>query len=224
MMSKLIKSLRAGLLAGAALCAGAAQAVSVSYNAVWDPAFGAPYTNLGWRGAVTLAVDETCIDSGEGISCMFESAAITSAQVTFYDTTAGSGDTAPTIATLNFNPSSMVIEALNYVGGTLTGLITDFSNFIDPAADLSDFNVGSHDQFALFFEATGPRLAAQQCYSYTYAAYDGGSYCSEDLLFNDNVSFPPQNFTITRVPAPASLWLASLGLLALVTVRRVRRA
>jgi hypothetical protein len=84
--------------------------------------------------------------------------------------------------------------------------------------------VGYGTEFALFFDLTGPRLAARNCYhhDYTYlaASYDGPS-CTEPF-FNDNVSFPPE-FTITRVPEPGTLALACLALLMLAP-RKVRAA
>ena len=52
------------LLALAAAAAGPAQAVYVVGN--WDPAYGSPFGNLGWRGVVKADVPASCLAQAAG--------------------------------------------------------------------------------------------------------------------------------------------------------------
>lgn len=190
------------------------------YTGVWDPTYGNPFTNLGWRGTAEYFVPDTCVPGGtidisNSIDCS-NAAIVTQAQVEFYDINA-SGQ--PTISTLVFNPASLIIGTLSYVAGELTQLTTTGSNYVSPVEDLSAFGVNSNTEFSLFFTLDGPRLAWQQCYDeyFTYAAY-----CECASGVNDATQFPA-TFTITRVPEPGTLALACLALLAL-SPRRVRAA
>ena len=49
------------LVALAAAAAGPAQAVYVVGN--WDPDYGTPFGNLGWRGTITIEVPSACLAS-----------------------------------------------------------------------------------------------------------------------------------------------------------------
>jgi len=110
--SSLLRWLRPLLLV-VTLCAGAAQAAV--YRGVWDPLYGAPFTNLGWRGTAEYYVPEGCISSGTEVvnnaSGCDGQAQVTSAQVEFYDTTDAGQET---IATLIFDPNSLMISALSF--------------------------------------------------------------------------------------------------------------
>jgi hypothetical protein len=90
---RLIARLALGLFALGVL--GTAQAAL--YVGAWDPAFGNPYPNLGWRGSVTVFVPPSCdqagttgtvlvnnLPSATGPSCN-GNAQVTSAQVVLYD-------------------------------------------------------------------------------------------------------------------------------------------
>ncbi len=203
--------------------AATGMANAATYSGIWDPPYGSPFTNLGWRGTATYFVPDTCLPGGTAIvdnaTGCGGAATVTSAQVDFYDTTAGIN--APSIATLIFNPTSLIVDDLSFVSGQLTDLSTSASNYVDPTANLSAYNVGSATEFTLFFTlADGPRLGWRDCsyYPTTYSTYHH-SECSFGT--NDNTQFPVTNFTITQVPEPGTLALASLALLAL-TPRRVR--
>ena len=209
-----------GLLLLLAVSAGSAHAAT--YSGVWDPTFGIPFTNLGWRGTAEYFVPNSCVPSGPGIVDVDDSidcgggALVTSAQVEFYDTT-DSGQS--TISTLVFNPSSFGIGTLRFVSGLLTQLTTTDSNLVNPVENLWAFGVSSTTEFALTFTLGGPRLFWQDCGGY-YASTNYSYECSSG--WNDSESFPPQ-FTITLVPEPGTLVLACLALLFLAP-RRTRAA
>ena len=194
------------------------------YTGVWDPAYGAPFANLGWRGTAEYFVPDTCVPAGTiDISNSYDcsnAAIVTQAQVEFYDINAGGQ---PTLSTLVFNPASMIIGTLSYVAGELTQLTTTGSNFLAPDADLSAFGVSWNTEFSLFFTLDGPRLAWQECYDYEYRT-TSSSYndCECPGGVNDAAQFPA-TFTITRVPEPGTLALACLALVALAP-RRLRAA
>lgn len=218
-----IKRWLQGALLAAGLCAGSANAAV--YTGVWDPTYGSPFLNLGWRGTAEYFVPNECEPTGTAdiynASACSGNAIVTQAEVEFYDINAaidtGTG-AQPTISTLVFNPSSLVIGTLRYVSGELTQLTTSFSNYMTPTEDLSAFGVYSNTEFSLFFTLDGPRLAWRECYSYYEGegSFTASHYYEPECAFgvNDAQQFPA-TFEITRVPEPGTLALACLALLAL---------
>jgi hypothetical protein len=197
----------------AAAVAGSARAAT--YSGVWDPAFGAPFTGLGWRGTATFFVPDTCDPSGTAVISNSPlcggNAIVTSAQVELYND-AAAGD--PTVATLTFNPASMIIDTMSFVSGQLDQLTTSYSNFVNPPENLSAFGVGSSVEFALFFDISalsGPHLLWRNCVESSFEPI-----CTSGI--NDAAQFPPE-FTITSVPEPGTLALVCIGLLGLGTRR-----
>lgn len=200
----------------AAVFAGPAQAAV--YTGVWDPTYGPPFSNLGWRGTADYFVPDSCVPTGtvdlNNATACGGGAIITAAQVQFYDIT----DTGQaTISTLVFNPASMLVSTLRFVSGELTQLTTSTSNLMHPAG-LSGFGVTAATSFGLDFTLTGPRLSwwkdCSKCESEEERRLCLGGY-------NDATNFAPA-FVITRVPEPGTLALACLALLALAP-RRLRR-
>lgn len=198
-----------GGLAFAWVCiAGSAQAAV--YTGVWDPLYGAPFTNLGWRGTATYVVPDTCEISGTGdvsnaLDCG-SAAAVSSAVVEFYD---ASATVQSTLATLNFNPSSMLIGTLRYLNGNLDQLTTTASNLVAAGSGLTAFGVLPTVAFSLQFNLNGPQLAWQYCANQRTDCESGVN------------RFAPQ-FSISRVPEPGSLWLSGLAVAALLAAARRR--
>ncbi len=198
-----------------AFTAGSAQAAV--YTGVWDPAYGAPFTNLGWRGSAHYTVPNSCEPTGtadvDNATACAGAAVVTSAEVEFYDVTAGGQ---PTLATLVFDPLSLVIGTLRYLDGELAQLVTSASNVVNPAVNLSAFGVASTAGFFLQFALDGPHLGWIDCGPESDGCQRGS---------NDSVNFAPR-FAISRVttavPEPGSLWLSGLALLALCRLRRAK--
>ena len=205
------KGLR-GLFLALACVAGTAQAAV--YTSVWDPAFGAPFANLGWRGNAAFAVPNACTPSGTAdiinATACAGAAVVTHAEVELYDVNE-SGQ--PTLVTLDLDEATLVIGTLRYVGGALTQLTTSWSDAVLPGVDLTAFGVSASTRFFLEFTLGGPRLGATNC-SRTAA--------NCETIFNDGVNFPPR-FEITQVVSePASIWLAGLAVLGLAQASRRR--
>jgi len=183
------------------------------YTGVWDPTYGAPFGNLGWRGSAEFSVPDSCLPIGTAdvinATACGGAAAVTGARVEFYDIT----DTAQaTLTTLVFNPSTLLVGTLRFVDGALTELTTTDSNLVAPGVDLTAFGVTPFTDFFLNFALDGPHLGWATCAAVANFCQTGG--------FNDGTQFPP-TFTITQVPEPTTLWLAGLALMmSLVPVRR----
>lgn len=199
-----------GLALTLGLATGSAQAAV--YTGVWDPNFGAPFTNLGWRGSAAFFVPDACEPAGtadiDNLACG-GAAVVTDADVELYDVNAAGQ---ATLATLDFNESTLIISTLRYIGGELAQLATTSSNVMVPAADLTAFGVAPAVGFSLDFTLSGPRLGWVLCAEPTECRTG----------FNDGVNFPPR-FSITRVPEPGSLWLGSLAVLAAAAARRANK-
>ena len=202
---------RVSLLIAAMACwVGPAQAAV--YTGVWDPAFGAPFTNLGWRGSAQFEVPSGCEPAGTAdISNAADCgglAVVTQATVELYDIRAAG---TPTLATLSLDETTLLIGTLRYLNGALTELTTSPSAQVGTSVDLSEFLVQPGTLFSLDFTLAGPRLGWVACRDLAKTSCDRG--------FNDGVNFPP-TFVITRVPEPATLALVALALAALVWARR----
>lgn len=198
-----------------ALTCAAGSANAAVYTGVWDPAYGEPFTNLGWRGTAQYAVPDSCepivlgsVDVDNATGCL-GAAVVSSALVEFYDESAPVNDQV-TLATLVFNPSSLQISTLRYLDGNLNQLVTTASNAVFAAVDLSAFGVAPSVAFSLQFGLTGgPRLNWISCADIQLTCVGGTN------------SFDPQ-FSISRVPEPGSLWLSALALSAMLLGARRR--
>jgi hypothetical protein len=204
------------LLAPLVLLLGlAAPAHAVVYVGIWDPEYGQPFAGLGWRGTAQFFVPDTCVPTGsadvDNASACGGAAAVTAASVELYDV----ANPTPTLATLVFTPSTLLIDTLRYINGELTQLDTTLSDFVLPNADLSAFGVGNDTSFALQFTLENPRLA--------FASECRGPNC-DPSGFNDNANFPP-DFRITRlqVPEPGTLALVALAIVGAAAARRRTR-
>lgn len=226
------------MIVAAAMVGSWSSANAAVYAGVWDPPYGPPFgtavNGLGWRGTAEFFVPDTCVPAGNALVPNYPvpffpwiancggDAAVTSAQVELYDV-ADSVNGFPALATLVFDPSSFHVGLLHYVGGELEGLLSNFSNLVNPPENLWAVNVPSTTEFSLIFTLDGPRLAWRDC---SYSEGEGEGYYSTSHHYhcsggiNSNLpGFQPE-FTITRVPEPGTFALAGLALLMLAPRKR----
>lgn len=193
-------------------------ATAAVYVGNWDPPYGAPFaSDLGWRGTAGYFVPDSCEPTGTALvnnaTACSGAAVVTNAKVELYDIN-GPRDL---LATIVFSPGSMTVSNLFYVGGNLDQLDTVISGLVEPVAesgvDLGDYGIPvGFTSFGLQFTSSGPGLHFQTCLR--------GRDCVSGV--NNGTDFPPE-FSITRVPEPASIALSGLALAALAAPVALRR-
>jgi hypothetical protein len=196
--------------------AGLAQATLVVGS--WDPPYGAPFLDLGWRGQATFFVADSC-HTTNGVrvllqDCAFSEMSVKSARVEFYKL----GD--PSKATqqvLDFTGDMWLLAAHFDAAGAIDGI-----NAITTPLSMERSLIGEaklpagETFFALAFQfqlgVTTAHLA--------YTAEQGGRI----LGWNNGVDFPAI-VTLQAVPEPATVPAMLLGLLVVGLAARgaVRR-
>jgi hypothetical protein len=107
-------------LSAAAVLGAAGSAQAAVYKGAWDPTYGAPFPDLGWRGEVAVTVPNSCIADGwvnnfpAGCNGGMQ---ITSAKVELYSLAHPSDNT-----TLDF--AGAYVAAMQFEGSALVGLVT----------------------------------------------------------------------------------------------------
>ena len=223
-MKKSLYKAVAGRLAAVAVtaCVFAGAAQAAVYNGNWDPAYGSPFTNLdpppgsinlGWRGITQIYVPDSCVLAGTGVVNNVADcgglAAVQSALVQLYDVDALGQ---PTLNTLNFNPASLTISNLEYLGGDLAGVQSSQSSFVfDDVVEHVEFSV----QFDFIFNLCGQgcdvplNAGAADAPNNTT---DGPKLFWQDDLRGSGVNSITPTIIFSRVPEPAGLALALTAL------------
>lgn len=101
-----LRSVLGSILLGAGLWTATATSSAAVFRGSWDPSFGEPYPDLGYRGFADFFVPDACLD-GDPISQWFADGScgnmsLLAATVELYD--ASLGPSAPTINTVVFAP------------------------------------------------------------------------------------------------------------------------
>lgn len=208
--------------------AGSAHATLVV--GTWDPTYGTPFGNLGWKGQVVADVPPACLTAGfypADITC--PGITVSSALVDFYDINTPNS----TVETLNFT-STLALTAVGLEGANDAQGFRGMSGWETSTSSLADFN-GANAQFQLVldFYADGSvvptarlnwRVGDGECARiFGTRPYD---YVADCTGSNNGFDFPPEfRFTTTQqVPEPAGFALLGAGLLAAGLGRRLRRA
>lgn len=228
-MKRLAKRLAgsAAMMVAAAGLVFSGYAQGAQYTGKWDPAFGAAFPDLGWRGEATFFVPDACLAS-EGFvfnsgSC--SGMALINAEVEFYKLS-DPGNAAFQETLLFGTPSSLVI-GMTITDGMLAGVLGTFGYYVDSTLPLAgapntEFNLSFLNDIAILdFKTWGP------CEHVLSFAHSSGS-CVIKRGFSD--LNPPEGgtpfltFTLvsTAVPEPAgsALIVLGLGMLAILTRRR----
>lgn len=219
------------------------------YAGSWDPAYGAPFTGLGWAGTVQFEVPLSPPCSTSGTACLGSGATaayLQSAEVLFYDL---ADPTRTTIASIDWSQSQLSgvnINRLLFAGSALTELATDLFPALRPTLTVDyptakDFGHFADDLFSLQFvinqrvsvnpvvDFSGPRLywtanCTRSDDRRTSTHDNDNDECPGGA--NDVLQSPPQNFVIAQVravPEPTTAALASIALLAAAGVAARRR-
>lgn len=211
--------LRQAFFAGLFACAtlGAVlPAQAVVYTGHWDPLYGAPFPNLGWKGSATFSIPDACLAGSGWIAnndpCANGAMSILGAEVDFYN----AGDPLmTTVQTLVFDPS-VVVYKMRVDSHQLTAVSSDF---LGPEQGTVAIAGGGTYWFDLkFIEAVSNNVQLYHTVGHTdpICAFTG-------TPAGCGVSANQPTITITAIPEP-SIFALSLGGLALGwAVRRRRR-
>ena len=203
------------------VCAVGGAAQAASYIGSWDPAYGASFPGLGWRGQATVFVPTICNPVGSGdvdnaLACG-GGAVIQSAFVELYQL----ATPLVTQETINFAPNTISITTLRFVNGLLTGLDATESAFVKSstvdvpggpfAGSAVDFALAFDLSFPLAqgFQGNGPLNATNgQTEPRLYWQVSGCGDCGGGA--NDPTI--PLTLTFVPVPEPGTLALVAAAL------------
>ena len=207
----LLMTLRRVLSASAAcaslLLAAVGPAQATYVVGVWDPPYGLPFVNLGWRGASTSNIPAACLALGNvgtvlnnGAACPLMS--VVSAQVEFFDLT---DPFQTTVDTLNFSSAVAVSSIfLDTVTGLLGGL-----DLVSTAPVLSTTPLAVTGSLQAYFSLEQVTIFSGTTRARLYWSTNPGGVGVMGV--NDEELFPA-DVDVRVVPEPSSLALVLIAL------------
>ena len=209
-LNDLRKVLTAATACAALMVAAVGPAHATYVVGSWDPAYGAPFTNMGWRGTSTSDIPADCLALGNvgtvlnnGLSCPLMS--VVSAQVEFYDLT---DINQTTVDTLDFSAAVAVSSIfLDTATGALGGL--DLRTL---APVLSTTSLAVTGGLQAYFSLAQVTLSSGTTRARLY--WSTHTYPEQVMGMNDERLYPA-SVNLRVVPEPGSLALALAALAAL---------
>jgi hypothetical protein len=203
------------------LLAGAAQAALVQGD--WDPDYGVPFPQLGWRGSVTIDVPDACLALGgtivnNTVACPLMT--VVGAQVEFYDL----ANPVPTVETLDFG-GLVEVDRIFVSGGIVQALAMAGNGLVLSQSPLGVTVPGGQQayfQLDIDFSLSGPAGVGDSIAVLTwFPGLDTTPGGRNDPGFPAILTITQQG-TPVPVPAPGTLGLAlaALALLAWPLKRR----
>lgn len=213
MKPTLVKNLFAAAL-GLVAMLGVNSAQAIVYTGSWDPAYGAAFPDLGWRGDITFTVDASCMLTASAYNpCASALAHVDAVTVEFYEL----ATPATTLESFNFGPLSATLKGVYLDAGmNVIGLKTESFAPFNPSLTLDGLN---NFDFYLSFVQSGALLVHVAAGDTLAECVTGGTVCGYSDPSSETAG-PGVFLHITPVPEPGSYALFAAGMLGLWLARR----
>ena len=215
--SPIIKSSFCAAVAVAAAMLVAAPAQATVYRGPYDPSYGGPFPDLGWKATVDFNVPNACLGQADGTYAVSGNCAgfsVLSAEVDFYNSTIDPNPlTSPVLESFSLNPG-VFVNGVMIAGEHMVGVNTSFFSSFVPVGGSASIAGNGADSFSLILLNKSAQLA------YAHPVTDPAvcAYYSETCGFSAEA--PVGVFAPIPEPETYALMLAGLGALGFVARRR----